>query len=472
MYSLLSIILLLSGIIIGVVVIRGASKQQPDLFSMRNLFLAGLLVFQYTSGIIALLLPDQYNPYAIADRRIPGLKYTFLLILFTLAFFAIYRSGFIARRIVSFTKARQIHANWMTLLTLSVTFFLLGLLCRFALVYIPYVGIYTFQLGATFFALSAGLAAWAWMPRLFNPLPMIVSAVVVLGGLAVFFSDSFGRRDILGLGLAFIWGAYHSQWQYMPFRKLIIRFALMATVGLVFLSAYTSTRYSLGGKIESLGDRVRVLAEADMKQGLADLFSGQHAASYSMYFLDTRPHVIEYDTLHSIKLFFVLPYPRSMWPEKPDALALTSVSEINDAGRPKGWNIGPGLVGHMANDNPFIALPLYALILAVFLRFTDEMITKHSRDPFVVLPMGVALGQVIAIPRGELATFFGKTLLYLVAGWIAMQIVSRALQLFSPNKDKAMPIPDYDSDCGDPQYDPEEYDSYHSDSHHDATYPY
>ncbi len=432
MYNILSAILFLSAIAVMWTVVRGASKQSPDLLSMRNLFLAGLIVFQFTSGIVAFLLPDLMNPYAIPDRRGPGVIFTILLLAFTLSFFLIYKSGFIADRIVGLTKQRSLNTSWPNLLILSIALFISGALCRLVFIHIPGVGVYALQIGASFFALSAGLAAWAWIPRLFNPIPMLVSVFVILGGLAVLFTDSFGRRDMLGIALGFVWGAYYSSWRYMSYRKLVVRFSLMSIIGILFLSAYTSTRYNFGIKMASLGDRVRALADADLVQGTSDLFSGQNAATYSMYFVYTRPDMMEYDTLHSAKLLFTLPIPRKYWAGKPDALALTSVKEINDAGRPKGWNIGPGLVGHFINDNPFIAFPLYTVVLAVFFRFCDGMLKRHCLDPFIVLPMGVALGQVIAIPRGELGNFFAKTLFYILGSWIIMQIVARILQLFSP----------------------------------------
>ncbi|PCI09649.1 hypothetical protein COB72_05815 [bacterium] len=433
MYAVLSAIIFIAMVVTISVVIRDASKQSPGLLSVRNLFLMGLFVFQFTSGIIALLAPALTDPYMFSDRVVPGAKFTFMLLLFTAGFMWIYRSGFIANTLVFKTKMRSVHVTWPKLCTLSLTFLVLGAVFRLGLSRLPYVGIYSIELGASFFALATGLAAWAWVPRLYNPIPMFIAAVVVLGGLGILFADSFGRRDMLGIVLAFIWGAYYSSWRYISFRKLIFRFSIISVCGVFFLAAYTSTRFNYGIEISSPIDRVKVLAEADILQGTTDLFSGQSSALYSMYFLDTRPDRFEYDTLHSLKLFFVLPIPRKMWREKPNALALTSVSEINDAGRPKGWNIGPGLIGHCANDNPYIALPLYTLILAVFFRFIDGLLSRHSLNPFVVLPMGVALGQIIAIPRGELGNFFGKTVLYLVGSWIAMQIVARLHQMVSPN---------------------------------------
>jgi hypothetical protein len=432
MLGLLSIILVLTTVALCAVVLRDASRYSPDLLSARNFFLAGLIVFQFTSGIIGFLVVNPANPYTISNRETPALIYTVLLLLFTVGFFIVYRSGFVANTIVRHVNKRPVNVTWPKLLVLSMAFFLLAVVLRLFSGFIPYLGIYLTMFGASFLALATGLAAWAWAPRMWNPIPLVVTGIVVLGGLAVLFMDSFGRRDMLGIVLAFTWGAYYSHWRYGSFKKFVLRFLALSVLGVLFLASYTSTRYSFGIEIASLADRVKALATADFEKGIIDLFSGQEAGANSMYFIATRPEQFEYDTLHSVKLFFTLPIPRTLWYTKPDALGITSVREIDDSGKPKGWNIGPGLVGHMANDNPYLALPIYIVVFAVFFRICDGLLMKYAHDPFVVLPMGVALGQFIAVPRGELGNFFGKAILYLVGGWVAMQIVARVIQLFSP----------------------------------------
>jgi len=430
MFVVLSFILFIGIVMIATIVLRDASKYAPDLLSMRNLFLAGLVVFQFTSGIIAFLLPDYSNPFSISEYEGPAIEYTIILFLFTFGFLGIYRSGFIANIIVRKVNIPDVNTAWFRLIVLSIVLFFLGLVCRLFGGYVPVVGLFIYMIGASFFAFATGMAAWAWAPRMWNPLPLFVTGFVSLGGLAVLFTDSFGRRDMLGIVIAFIWGSYYSHWRYGSFKKLVFRFACISVLGMLFLSAYTSTRFTFGLEMASLSSRVRALADADIGQGLQDLFSGQNAGMYSMYFISTRPERIEVDNLHSVKYFFSLPYPRRLWPNKPDALALTSVDEVHAPGRPKGWNIGPGIVGHMVNDNIFIALPLYTCILAVFLKVCDGLLSKYAHIPYVVLPMGVSLGQVIAIPRGELGNFFAKTVLYIVGGWIVMIIVIYAMRLF------------------------------------------
>lgn len=465
MLFLLSLILATSMVALIAVILRGAAKQSPELMSMRNMFLAGLIVFQFTSGVVGMLGDDPNNRYAIQDKVGPGIKYTLMLLLFTAGYMLIYRSGFGTKTAVNLINRRQVFVTWPKLCILALVFFAFGVASRLVLLHIPYFGIFFNMFGAAFFALATGLAAWAWVPRLWNPIPMLVAVTVVIGGLGILFLDSFGRRDMLGIVVAFVWGAYYSTWRYMNYRKLIIRFGFTVMVGVVFLSAFTATRHSFGIGANSLGDRVRALGSADVVGGVKDLFSGQGAAGNSMYFIDTRPEPFEYDTLHSLKLFFALPVPRSKWLEKPDALALTSVKEINSSGMPPGWNIGPGIVGHFANDNPFIALPLYTILLAIGFRFADGLLGKFPHDPFIVLPMGVALGQVIAIPRGELANFSAMTGVYVLVGWFSMMVVAKLLQFVSPAS--SMYVEDAE-DQWDESWDNTHYEDYNDDQAYES----
>ncbi|MEI2825138.1 MAG: hypothetical protein V9F04_01160 [Dermatophilaceae bacterium] len=103
-----------------------------------------------------------------------------------------------------------------------------------------------------------------------------------------------------------------------------------------------------------------------------------------------------------MKLFLSFPVPRQFWDDKPDAIARTVVKEVNVQGVPEGFNIGPGLLGHCANDNPWIARPaVLRCVLALFLRLLDEMIVVHPNNPFVVLPVGAAIGQIMGLARRD-----------------------------------------------------------------------
>ena len=127
-------------------------------------------------------------------------------------------------------------------------------------------------------------------------------------------------------------------------------------------------------------------------------------------------------------------------------------------------NIGPGIIGHIENDNPFIALWLYPFILAFYFRFLDRVVIWNPDNPFLVLPMGAALGQFIAIPRGELGAFFFAGTLNVVGSLVIMLVISYILKTFGIIS-KSTDDEYYETDEYQDQY--SDSDSY-SDEHEDA----
>lgn len=432
MTFLLTILLIAGMIAVTTVVFRDASRANPPLFCLRNFFLAGLMVFQFSSGLMAVLFYDTRNPYAIADPMPFAMLYTGMLLAFTLCFLLIYRSGFLADRVASIARFRQGAVGWTRLTVLALVLFVSGVLCRLVLSHVPYFGLFFVKFGASFLAISVGLAVWAWMPRMWNPLSLAITLAVTLGSMATLTMGTSGRRDVLGVLMIGAWAAFYSHWQYLSYKRLLMYLAAFGSMAAVVLGAYTSTRHLISTDKTTVSARVQALASADLKSGIVDLLTGQGAAEISMYFLATRPNQLPYDTLHSVRLIVALPIPRARWPGKPDALGITSVKEINDYGKPPGWNIGPGLIGHMGNDNPFLAFPLYTLMLAVLLRFGDRILAQNSNNPFVVLPLGAALGQWIGVARGELGAFLALAVVYTIAAWVLMRVIAAATNLFAP----------------------------------------
>ncbi len=143
--------------------------------------------------------------------------------------------------------------------------------------------------------------------------------------------------------------------------------------------------------------------------------------------METHPSAYRFDTLHSLAYFAMLPVPRAIYENKLSALGQ---SMVHDAGITKvasEYNVGPGLIGHVFNDNPWIALPLYAFLLGLALRYVDTRVQSAISDPFVVVPLGAGLSQVLAIPRGELGLFAFQMMTGIIGGWLACRIIGPLL---------------------------------------------
>lgn len=398
-------------------------RSEVDLLSARNFFFVGFLIFHLTSGVLAVWFPLA-DEFAISDVARPAFIFCWWVVLFLTIFMFTYKRGWGVRRLAHSVTPQHAPAP-IVLLFLGVPLVGLGLVFRFLLTGVPIFGALSGMFGAGLMALAAGVVSWAWFPRLFNPFFATIAMAVIITGIAGTLIGSFGRRDVLGVLTGVAWGAYHGWYKHMGPRRVVTFIALLSIPAMVLMAGFTAVRH-INKTDRSIGQLFSEAAASDIGQGILDLFSGQRCANYVMFFISTRPETKEYDTLHQVKLFLSFPVPRQFWDDKPDAIARTVVKEVNVQHVPEGFNIGPGLLGHCANDNPWIALPLYSVVLALFLRLLDEMIVVHPNNPFVVLPVGAAIGQIMGLARGETAAFLFHACAAIAISWIMMRVVAAA----------------------------------------------
>jgi hypothetical protein len=248
-----------------------------------------------------------------------------------------------------------------------------------------------------------------------------------MGAAAITLFETFGRRGLVGVMVACLWGAYHGGFRYISFKKNAIPLGIIAAGGLMFVAAYTSVRGE-EGKGKGFAETARRLAEADIAAGLVDLLAGQDAAGNSLWVLENRPEPFPYDPLASLVYFSVHPIPRIIWEGKPIGLGSMMVPQSHIQGRGEEFSFGPGLVGHLMNDNPWIALPLYAVLLAAWIRIMDDMLRRFEGYLYIVLPLGIELGEILGLARGELGFFLFRAVTGMIAGYVGMMIVTRILR--------------------------------------------
>jgi hypothetical protein len=209
-----------------------------------------------------------------------------------------------------------------------------------------------------------------------------------------------------------------------------VRFGALAAAGAILLAGLTAVR-SGADRDRSGVEMVTRLAEADFKTGLVQIASGQQAALNSMWIIENYPEQFEYNTLSTLVYIAVNPIPRVLWEGKPIALGRLAVFQARaDRQRLSNYTIGPGIIGHIVSDNPWLAMVPYALGLGLFLRLLDELVRNRPHNIFVVLPIGVAIGQFIGLSRGDSGLFFFYASVTMIAAWISMWVVVRVLQAF------------------------------------------
>ncbi len=408
-------------------VLNQVLSGKEELVSLHNFFIAGLIIFQVSGAGLSIISGDtgHFHPAEIDSTSV---KYAMILSVFIVIYLCTHKmsTAFIDRRFERRSGMKTSYSP-IGIMVIAGSIIGFGIVSQYVLVYIPVLGPGFFKIAYGMYAIGAGLAAWVAAPRLWNPFFLLLASFMILTAMVLTFAQNFGRRDLLGVVLAVLWALYFSHWRSLGFRKVFMRMFVVSFAGLILLALVTSAR-SGDFRDQTAMENISTLKSASASEGLADVFYGQRAGLNSMWLIETRPDSHPYDTLHSIRLFVTLPIPRATWPGKPDALGITMpTKEIKVRGKPPEWNIGPGIVGHIANDNPYLAIWMYPIILGFTIRFFDRAVVWFSTNPFVVLPMGAAIGQFVAIPRGELGSFYFLAILNIVSSFVIMKSISWVL---------------------------------------------
>jgi len=429
MGTLTSFYLIGMAIFVVIYVMTQVARGKEELVSLRNFFLAGMIIFQIT-GTAASVLTNDTAFFHPTDVDGTSVIFSAMLTVFMVIFFVSYQYS--TRHVDKFFQRKPENKAVYSpfgLMMIAAVMIGVGILSQYVLVYTPVLGPGFQRLAYGLYAIAAGLATWAAAPRLLNPFFLFTAAAIILLSMGLTFAQNFGRRDLLGVVLAVLWALYFSHWRYFPFKTIFFRMGVVSIAGLILLALVTSAR-SGEFRDQSAMQNISTLKDASAGEGIKDVLYGQRAGLNSMWLIESRPDSHPYDTLHSLRLVLSFPIPRSIWVGKPDALGFTMPeTEVKVSGKGEGWNIGPGVIGHIANDNPFIALWLYPIILGFSIRFFDRAVIWFSSNPFIVLPMGAAIGQFIALARGELGTFFFLALLNIISAFVLMKIISWALKL-------------------------------------------
>lgn len=424
-----------------------AVRGTADLLSVRNFFLLGFILFQLTSPALSMWKGD-YDALEVHDQPRTGAIYVSLAVAFLVLFLWGYGRRHwlrpIARRFGSDTAATG-PAN---MLVLAAAYLVLGILCKLLLVPIPYLGTIADALGSGILVVTVAMAAWTAAPRLLNPAVVLPAGLIMMvAGIATLSGSAFSRRDLVALVIAAGWGAYHGHWKYKGGRALVLQGIPVLIAGLLLFGAFTASR-SYDAPINSPGALVSRLVSASPLDGLYELGTGQYAGANSMWIIQTRPESIPYDTLHTAVYVLGHPVPRAIWPGKPGALGEVLIEQGHVRRVSRGTTVGPGLIGHIYNDNPWIAFIPYTLVLALFIGFLDELVAVRPWSPYVVLPVTVALGEIVALPRGEAGLFFVRAVVYLAGSFVLLNLTAGTLRALGFIPRAAPEEPSYEDQWG------------------------
>ncbi len=396
-----------------------AARGTVELASLRNLFLVGYIIFQLSSATTSLLF-EEYDQLYIQYPVYTGLIFAFLSTVFLIFFFFSYHKGWLAKRLGQ-KEVRNVDISPIVLILLALAFCIFGLFLRLVLGQVPILGVLTAQLAVGVFAAACGLVGWAWAPRPLN-VPIAISGfLVVCFTLGVLLMQSFGRRELLTCLLAFGFASYWSAWRYLGFQRLLTRLAVIGIPALIFMAVFTAAR--AGGERErSIGETIRAMSSVgvyDLKVGIIDLLSGQLAGGNSLWLIENYPENYDYIPLHAVTYYVTQPIPRVYWENKPNSVGRIMVEQGEFRKVGANYSLGPGMIGHVAHDNPWIAVWLYGIVLGLIFRWCDQFTKTNALNPIVVVIIGSGLSQILGLARGESALFLFNATTSMVGAWIA-----------------------------------------------------
>lgn len=418
MQTFLGLFLSFVALCVAVMMLVQARRGTVDLFSVRNFFLLGFIVFQLTSGTIT-LFTGYYDALRCSDYAGTGLIYTGMALIFLVLYLAFYRWGFLASKLAGKIRSRHGMAAPGTMLVLASSFLLAAIFCRLVLTQIPVVGVLALIVTTGLAGAAASAAAWVWAPRWSNPIIGVIAGAIILGALGIVLYQAFGRRDALSVLIATLWGAHHGYWRHIGWRRAAGQVVPLAAGVLIFMGAFSAGRKE-GAQRLGFTESITRLASGNISEGILAMASGQAAAACSMWVIETRPKDFPYDTFHTLWYTLTQPIPRVIWAGKPIALGWAMTSQGRVRGKSPGFSFGPGLMGHIANDNPWLSMVPYAFLLAFLCRFMDQVVKISPTNPFLIIPLGVALGDILGVSRGEAGLFLSRSLIMMVSSWIGM----------------------------------------------------
>ncbi len=420
----LSMYVVLLGAVITYRVYMQYARGEEELISARNFAVLGFLYFQIWSVLYPLMTGNMLH-YRVDDMLTAGLIYVAMATVFVVIFGFIYKRGWIVSWLARKTPIPPSMPPEPVLWAVALALAPLAMLSKFA-VSLPLVGLLTLYAGNSLAAMSAGIAAWIWARRMFNPAVALMAGALFLINSFTATIGEFGRRPLIGVAICMLWGMYFSVWRYQPLRRWLPTMAVLVTIPLIMLMVYSAVRMRHGASdtVDALMHGVQ--SSGDISKGFLSIFYSDTGA-IGLWLIETHPDTFEPRPLFTLYYTFLNPVPRQWWPEKPYPLGMeiTQMAGIRRVG--ENMNLGPGIIGHAAAEGGWYALVIYAILGALLLRYFDLLVKRAPRNPLIMLPLGSTLGQVVAMPRGETSLFtwifvFGTGVTYmlmLMLAWMA-----------------------------------------------------
>lgn len=412
--------------LIAMILIQGLRKK-VDFVTYRNVYLMGFIIFQVFSGA-GVIASEKYGVVVIErprDAHIAFLLYTIVfLIVFLLSYHRLNLLGWLAR-FMSPKRSYEVN-DWLFLMA-AAGISALAVAGRLFLGAVP--GFNFFFATVPIAPLACAMVGWVWGGRRLNLAVLLMGGAIVLTCLLITMFGMFGRRPLVAACMALLFGAYFRMRLTMSLKAMII-FLTPIVLGMIFLVGSFSL---VRGMIRTGASPVAVVQnvfKTRFSSAVDNVMARTPDAVFTLWALDAYPKRVEPRPFFSLKYILYHPIPRDLWEEhltgllgeeKPVPLSLLVAEQARIPGVARGKiTLPPGVLGYAEAEGGLFTLFVYAVFFSQLCRFFDEIIRNNPANPFMLLAMICSLGELIGMPRGDIAIFANLVILGFIGDWMLL----------------------------------------------------
>ena len=380
--------------------------RKVDLFSIRNIYIAGFIVSQLVSPALSLKAED-YRGFSITDPMKAGkwmLFYNYIYIsIYLFSYHRVRASDWLAKKFPR--NAVSMSASDSMLMGLAISTIVVAMAVRIIGMRIPLIAAISVNTSLALASVACAIIGWVWAARRVNPAVLLAVTVVISVSLFVSLSGFYSRRPLISVLAGFVWGVYHRWIKHLSPVKMLIGAvpAMLVVVGIV--GAFTAIRSHETSSTEAMAT-VQQMRSASISEGTGNLLGGQAVGAAALWVIDSFPDEFEYRPLFGLRYMVYWWVPRALWQDKPEPLSteIATLARLRGVNR-KGITLPPGVVGYASAEGGFYAVVIYAIFFGQFTRFFDSLVKIYPTNPFIILPVGCSTGQFLGLARGDISTF-------------------------------------------------------------------
>jgi hypothetical protein len=404
---------------------RNLVSRRYDVFSFRNLFLFGFLIFYAIASFFEALWT--FN----AELYVPGpdgyRKLILAIPLFLLVFALGCRLGVRMRWPERVVPRLQLPVTSFGVLVSIAALLAAGVLASI-LGMTSYLNVLMVQFKGGLVCAALALATFYLLVRKSNPLSWVVFLGTFACAAVVSTVGEIGRRQLLGAVLAVGWMWYYYRLRERASGWMLAKLSALAVVVVVVIGTYTYVRFEASGGDTRTGydfgtrfQQLRSLVtNPRLERRMVFSMFLQDTPVNTMYVMETYPETYEYVPFNGLVFFLGNPIPRAIWPEKPEAMGMVVQRQLQ-----VGANLGIGIIGHGWVEGGWTGIVGYALFFGVLLAALDRLVRQRWENPYFMAAVGCSLGNILALARGETSLF----LLLATAGFVGSAVVLALVRL-------------------------------------------